>query len=143
MAIYTKIVTSDQEMDDALKVRREVFINEQHVPEDMEIDEHENICIHFVSYDEEQPVAAGRLRPIEEGGKVERICVLKNYRKHGLGLQLMQMIEEAAKDRNISKLILNSQTHAENFYVKLGYEPISEVFMDAGIPHVKMQKQLS
>jgi predicted GNAT family N-acyltransferase len=142
MTISTKVVSTDKEFDDALKVRREVFIDEQHVPEEMEIDEYENQCIHFISYDGALPVAAGRLRNINEGGKVERICVLKDYRKHGVGNLLMKTLEETAKEQKISTLLLNSQTHAENFYLKLGYTPISEVFMEAGIPHVKMQKDI-
>jgi predicted GNAT family N-acyltransferase len=142
MAITTKIVSSEKEYEDALAVRSTVFIQEQKVPAAEEIDEHEKSCIHFVSYDGNEPVAAGRLRFIAEGGKVERICVLKEYRKHGVGQQLMKLLEAEAKEKEINHLILNAQTHAEKFYLNLGYKSISDVFMEAGIPHVKMKKAL-
>jgi predicted GNAT family N-acyltransferase len=142
MTFMTKAVTNEKEYEDALKVRREVFIDEQNVPEDLEIDEYERDCIHFISYDNTKPVAAGRLRKIDEGGKVERICVLKPYRKHGVGINLMKTLEATAKEQKIPELILNSQTHAEKFYLKLGYQPISDVFMEADIPHVTMKKTI-
>ncbi|OZM58290.1 GNAT family N-acetyltransferase [Lottiidibacillus patelloidae] len=142
MALVTKLVSTEKEYEDALLVRREVFIDEQNVPEDLEIDEYEKDCFHFISYDETKPVAAGRLRKIAEGGKVERICVLKPYRKHGIGINLMEALEATAKEQNIPQLILNSQTHAEKFYLKLGYQPVSDEFMEAGIPHVKMKKSI-
>ncbi|BDG48349.1 MULTISPECIES: GNAT family N-acetyltransferase [Parageobacillus] len=128
---------------DALLVRRIVFIEEQHVPEEEEIDEFEQEATHFVLYDGEKPVGAGRLRTIDDGvGKIERICVLPQYRGRGAGKQLMEMIEMFAKEQGIRKVKLNAQTHAEPFYQKLGYHTVSDVFMDAGIPHVTMVKSL-
>lgn len=128
---------------DALHVRRTVFIEEQHVPEEEEIDEFEQDATHFVLYDGEKPVGAGRFRTIDDGvGKIERICILPQYRGRGAGKQLMETIEMFAKEQGIRKVKLNAQTHAEPFYQKLGYDTVSDVFMDAGIPHVTMVKSL-
>lgn len=128
---------------DALFVRRTVFIEEQHVPEEEEIDEFEQDATHFVLYDGEKPVGAGRFRTIDDGvGKIERICILPQYRGRGAGKQLMETIEMFAKEQGIEKVKLNAQTHAEPFYQKLGYDTVSGVFMDAGIPHVTMVKSL-
>ncbi|WP_019123424.1 GNAT family N-acetyltransferase [Brevibacillus massiliensis] len=141
-----RVVRSAQEKQDALKVRRIVFIDEQQVPEDLEIDEHDEDSadtLHFVAYREGQPVAAGRLRSYGEGtGKVERIAVLKSERGTGMGRQIMLAIEEAAARQGFKSLKLNSQCHAQPFYEKLGYEPFGDVFEDAGIPHIAMKKQL-
>jgi predicted GNAT family N-acyltransferase len=127
--------------NDALLVRRTVFIEEQHVPEEEEIDEFDQEATHFVLYDEGKPVGAGRFRIVDQGlGKIERICVLPQYRGRGAGKLIMEKIEQFAKEQGIPKVKLNAQTHAEPFYQKLGYETVSDVFMDAGIPHVTMVK---
>ncbi|NUK28809.1 GNAT family N-acetyltransferase [Parageobacillus sp. VR-IP] len=128
---------------DALLVRRIVFIEEQRVPEEEEIDEFEQEAMHFVLYDGEKPVGAGRFRLIDNGlGKIERICVLPSYRGRGAGKLIMETIEQFAKKQGVPKVKLNAQTHAEPFYQKLGYQTVSDVFMDAGIPHVTMVKSL-
>ncbi|MCX8003080.1 MAG: GNAT family N-acetyltransferase [Anoxybacillus mongoliensis] len=126
---------------DALLVRRAVFINEQGVSEEEEIDAFENESVHFVIYDNDKPIAAGRFRTIEGIGKIERICVLPAYRGRGIGKRIMEAIEQYAK-QHVSKVKLNAQTHAEPFYKQLGYETISDVFLDAGIPHVTMMKTI-
>ena len=141
-----RIVTNEQEKQDALDVRRFVFIEEQEVPEDPEIDEFDEPgarTTHFVAYSEATPVGAGRFRTYKEGvGKVERVAVMKSQRGTGLGAQLMKGIEEEASRQGFGKLKLNAQCHAQRFYEKLGYEPVGEVFEEAGIDHIAMEKNL-
>ncbi|WP_078550680.1 GNAT family N-acetyltransferase [Litchfieldia alkalitelluris] len=136
------IATNENELKDAFAVRREVFVSEQQVPEELEIDEFDDTATHIVLYDNESPVGAGRFRIIDGIGKAERICVLASHRKHGAGRLIMDKIEDAAKEQELHKLKLNAQTHAEPFYLRLGYKTVSDVFMDAGIPHVTMIKEL-
>ncbi len=140
--MQVKVVRSKKELDDAFQVRHSVFVDEQKVPAELEIDEHENLAIHFVAYDEERPVAAGRFRILKETAKVERICVERSHRKTGLGQKLMDAIERHAYEQHLTKMKLNAQISAVGFYEKLGYQIISEEFMDAGIPHVTMVKEL-
>ncbi|UCZ51912.1 GNAT family N-acetyltransferase [Bacillus shivajii] len=135
-------VKTQQEKSDALSVRKVVFIQEQNVPEEIEVDEHEKESIHFVAYENGEPVGAGRLRILDGYGKVERVCVLKSMRGHGVGEALMKYLEQLAVQENVTQLKLNAQTHAEPFYLKIGYETNSDVFYDAGIPHVSMEKKL-
>jgi predicted GNAT family N-acyltransferase len=139
-------VRSEREMADALLVRRRVFIEEQQVPEEIEIDEHDRAgsgTEHFVAYAGDQPVGASRLRPYAPGvGKVERVAVLSSERGTGLGRQIMLAMEEAARRQGYRKLKLNAQTHAQRFYEKLGYTPVGEVFEEAGIEHIAMEKDL-
>ncbi|WP_099364873.1 GNAT family N-acetyltransferase [Fredinandcohnia onubensis] len=137
-----RIVTNNKERDDAYTIRKVVFVDEQKVPLEEEIDQFEDEATHVVLYDYNEPVGAGRFRVLDEYGKVERICVLTSHRKKGAGNLIMHKMEDIAKERGISKLKLNAQTHAENFYKKLGYETVSGLFMDAGIPHVTMVKEL-
>lgn len=140
--MIVKVVENQKEFNDALSIRRTVFIDEQNVPEDEEIDQHEEDAVHFVLYKENAPIGAGRFRVVDGYGKVERICVLEEMRKTGAGKQIMTGIEDFARKQQIRKLKLNAQTHAIPFYAGLGYEIISEEFMDAGIPHKTMTKNI-
>jgi predicted GNAT family N-acyltransferase len=135
-------VTKEQQLQDAFSVRKSVFVEEQQVPLEEEIDEFESSAAHFVLYDGELAVGAGRFRVLDGIGKVERICVLSSHRKGGSGKALMTAIEDFAKEQNIHELKLNAQTHAIPFYNKLGYEVVSEEFLDAGIPHRTMKKKV-
>lgn len=134
------IVKNEQELADAFEVRRTVFVHEQNVPEEEEIDQFENDSVHFVLYVNGKSAGAGRFRILEGIGKVERICVLKEHRNTGAGVAIMKKIEEYAASQGISALKLNAQTQAIPFYSKLGYEIVSEEFLDAGIPHKTMKK---
>ncbi|WNS76899.1 GNAT family N-acetyltransferase [Bacillus sp. DTU_2020_1000418_1_SI_GHA_SEK_038] len=140
--MIVKVVGNHQELQDALSVRKTVFVQEQQVPEEEEIDQYDDTAIHFVQYDGETPIGAGRFRIIDGIGKVERICVLKDKRKTGAGKMIMLKIEEYAKEHDIPSLKLNAQTHAIPFYSGLGYDIISEEFLDAGIPHRTMKKNI-
>lgn len=134
-------IVTNQQLDDAFFVRKAVFIDEQQVAVEEEIDEYEDCSVHFVLYnDQNQPVGAGRFRELDGYGKVERICVLPTYRQSGAGHNIMKAIEEYASQHGVQKLKLNAQTHAIPFYEKLGYHIISEEFLDAGIPHRTMVK---
>ena len=136
------IVKTEQELADAFEVRRTVFVGEQNVPEEEEIDQHESEAVHFVLYNEGNAAGAGRFRVLDGIGKVERICVLKESRNSGAGVAVMNKIEDYAKSQGITSLKLNAQTHAIPFYSRLGYETVSEEFLDAGIPHKTMKKTI-
>jgi predicted GNAT family N-acyltransferase len=140
--VNVEIVTTKEQLQDAFSVRRLVFVEEQQVPEEEEIDQYDDECIHFVLYNQEMPIGAGRFRNLDGIGKVERICVLSNSRGTGAGKLIMDKIEQYAKQNNYSALKLNAQTQAIPFYSKLGYEIISDEFMDAGIPHRTMKKYI-
>ncbi|WP_096155084.1 MULTISPECIES: GNAT family N-acetyltransferase [Bacillus] len=141
--LNVQLVSTEEQLEDAYKVRKIVFVEEQEVPLEEEIDEFENTATHFVLYDGEEPVGAGRFRVVDGYGKVERICVLPTHRtSRGSGRLIMSAIENFAVDQGVKKLKLNAQTHAEGFYAKLGYETVSDIFMDAGIPHVTMVKEV-
>jgi predicted GNAT family N-acyltransferase len=140
--VEVRVVSSEQELHDAFSVRKQVFINEQNVPEEEEIDQFEDEAVHFVLYNNGMPAGAGRFRTVDGNGKVERICVLKENRQSGSGKAIMDKIEEHAKKQGLPALKLNAQTQAIPFYEKLGYQVISEEFMDAGIPHRTMKKTI-
>lgn len=135
-------VVTDQQKEDAYSVRKLVFVEEQQVPVEEELDDFDHTADHFVLYDENKPVGAGRFRVADGKGKLERICILSSYRGKGAGAFIMKEIEKHAADNGFSTLKLNAQTHALSFYEKLGYHITSDEFLDAGIPHKSMEKTI-
>lgn len=135
------IATTDDEREDAFSVRRKVFVDEQKVPLNLELDELDETADHFVVYTESIPIGAGRIRESNIGiGKVERVCVLPEYRGKHIGVLVMQALEEHATNKGFNKVILNAQSYAVPFYEKIGYVITSPEFMDADIPHRAMEK---
>ncbi|WP_274655040.1 GNAT family N-acetyltransferase [Paenibacillus humicola] len=128
--------------NDAFRVRSAVFVGEQGVPPELELDELEDEAEHIVVYSGSRPIGAGRVRLVDGAGKLERICVLAEYRSQGIGQMIVRELESIARSKGAAKAKLNSQTHAEPFYAKLGYVTVSAIFMDAGMPHVTMVKEL-
>ncbi|MCD8508768.1 MAG: GNAT family N-acetyltransferase [Bacillus sp. (in: Bacteria)] len=137
-----RIAKTDQELKDAYFIRRVVFIEEQQVPEEIEVDEQEQEAIHFIAYDNGEPIGAGRMRLFDDYGKAERVSVLASSRKKGVGELIMKKMEETALVEGKSFVKLNAQSHAEPFYLKIGYETCSDVFYEADIPHVAMKKKI-
>lgn len=138
-----KIVTNEEELQQAYQVRKIVFVDEQKVTVEEEIDHLEEESTHFLVMNEnDEPIGAGRFRIVDNYGKVERICVLPQARSTGVGRSLMEAIEQHALSQGLEITKLNAQVQAIPFYKSLGYGIISEEFLDAGIPHQTMKKRL-
>ncbi|WP_416151123.1 GNAT family N-acetyltransferase [Salipaludibacillus sp. HK11] len=137
-----KVAKTKEELKHVYDVRRKVFVVEQGVPEEVEVDEKEQQSIHFIAYKEECPVGAGRLRIHGSVAKAERVCVLSDERGKGVGADIMRKMEVYSKENNLQSLKLNAQIHAEPFYKSLNYSTISDSFYEANIPHVTMEKNL-
>ncbi|MGJ5712287.1 GNAT family N-acetyltransferase [Staphylococcus auricularis] len=140
-----EIVTTKAQMEDVFKVRKAVFVKEQQVPLDIEIDEYEDEATHIVGYnDAEEAIACARFRPYSNDAtiKVERVAIASNQRGQGLGFQLMRFIEEQARNVGYTQAILNAQSHAQGFYERLGYQVTGIPFLEANIEHITMKKLL-
>lgn len=139
-------VTTEAELQECLAVRRAVFIEEQGVPEALEIDEWDVIggAQHLLVRQGGRAVACGRMRRYDDQtAKLQRIAVRQAGRGEGFGRRIVLGLEACAKEAGYKVAILDAQTQAEGFYKRLGYRTIStETFLDAGIPHVRMQKEL-
>ncbi|WP_182200012.1 GNAT family N-acetyltransferase [Paraliobacillus salinarum] len=135
-------VQNKKQLKDAFSVRTNVFVHEQQVPEAIEKDSLDQQATHFVGYIDNKPVAAARYRIELDYAKLERICVVKAFRGQSLGKELILHIEKSLLQKGVGKVKLGAQTHAELFYLKLGYQTASSVFLDADMPHVMMEKQL-
>lgn len=139
-----KIVKNQKMLNEALKIRKLVFVDEQKVPLAEEIDEYETTATHFLVHNKNnQTIATCRTRNYNDKKiKIERICVLKTYRGLKIGEKLVIFAEQDAKKHGFKIAILAAQTQALNFYKKLGYQICSEPFMDANIEHYLMEKSL-
>lgn len=134
-------IVSWEEAQSALRlIRQKVFIEEQRVPEDLEWDGTDKIATHLLGKEGNRPVACAR---ITSDGKLGRLAVLKEYRKHGWGSRLLKAAEQYLMEQKKPKLYLNSQANSYYFYFQSGYRPEEEMFWDANIPHIRMQKVLN
>ncbi|TYP74490.1 GNAT family N-acetyltransferase [Paenibacillus methanolicus] len=142
----TMQITRQEEFEEARAIRKTVFVDEQGVPLQDEFDAFDTLdgqCRHLLAYYEVQPVGTGRIRVVEGVGKLERICILAPYRKFGIGRGIIAALEDIAVEQGLKQVKLHGQTHAEGFYAKLGYRTASEAFMEDGIPHYLMLKDLA
>ncbi|MFD1426774.1 putative GNAT family N-acyltransferase [Kroppenstedtia sanguinis] len=143
MSFEIKTVTNQNELDQVMSIRFQVFVEEQKVPLSLEIDDWEETATHFLARSAGKPAGAARLRFLADSiGKVERVAVLPSQRKTGMGRALMQAIEEFAANHGVTLIQLHAQIQALPFYCKLGYQVTGEPFMDAGIQHRKMEKPI-
>ncbi|WP_409509362.1 GNAT family N-acetyltransferase [Bacillus spizizenii] len=139
-----KRITSEHDLHIAFDIRKAVFVEEQGCPVSDEFDEFDTLredCRHILVYHENEPVGTARVRIVDHAGKLERICILKPYRKFGLGKVIVDALERIVKEQGISAFKLHGQTQAAVFYEKLGYQTASEEFILDGIPHVLMTKK--
>ena len=127
---------------DAFKVRREVFILEQGVPEDLEIDEFDPVAIHVLACSDHSCVGTARLHINEGFGQIGRMAVLSPFRNKGLGRQIMRVLIETAKSKGVSSLMLHAQVSAIPFYERLGFIANGPIYDEAGIPHRNMMMVL-
>ncbi|MEO1772788.1 GNAT family N-acetyltransferase [Candidatus Enterococcus ferrettii] len=129
---------------DAVKIRHKVFIQEQGVPLEREIDKDEAYSIHFVLYTDEQNAAATvRLLPLNtQELKLQRMAVLKEFRGQKLGDALLQEAELFAKQQGFQQIRLDAQLSAQTFYKAHDYQTYGEAFQEVGIDHIHMKKDL-
>lgn len=130
--------------DEALDIRRIVFMEEQGVSYEEEIDGRDDSSYHLVAFDSDEPIACARFYAGEPGQFiVGRVAVLKEHRQRGIGHVMMRAIEDWAVDHGVRELRLSAQDPVIPFYLDLGYELTDEPgFMDANIPHHHMVLQL-
>lgn len=141
MSIRLTLGDWDSQREQARAVRYEVFVVEQNVPLALEWDEMDAQCVHALVFDDEgRAVATGRLLP---DGHIGRMAVRKSARGQGIGGLILEALIEQAKKRGDHAVALNAQTHAEPFYQRYGFVRDGEEFMEAGIPHIHMRRNLT
>lgn len=130
----------DELAQEATPIRHAVFVQEQGVPVDIELDEWDPLSLHAIARDGDgRAIGTGRLLP---DGHIGRMAVLRTARGSGAGTAILLALMDAARERGHREVVLNAQTHAASFYRRLGFVEEGDVFDDAGIPHIAMRRAL-
>ncbi|AUL16278.1 GNAT family N-acetyltransferase [Bordetella bronchiseptica] len=132
--------TWDRLREDATTVRFEVFVAEQRVPEDIELDDFDPLSVHAVAYGADgAPLGTGRLLP---DGHIGRMAVRKRARGLGVGGRILDALIEQGHGDGHRMLVLHAQSHARGFYEAHGFQAEGDEFVEAGIAHVAMTREL-
>ncbi|MFH8236097.1 GNAT family N-acetyltransferase [Streptomyces sp. NPDC018321] len=148
-----RVAEDPADLEMCFAVRKEVFVAEQQVPEDIEYDAYDAVAVHVLAVRADGvPLGTGRLLHGEAAaaktggeaavGSLGRLAVTRDARGQGVGAALVRAGEEAARARGLTAVDLHAQTHALGFYERLGYEAYGPEFPDAGIPHRAMRRAL-
>ena len=127
------------------QIRQEVFVQELNVSSQIETDENDclnDVCDHFLIRIDGHDMGAVRIKKEKMEIIIQRFCLLKQYRHHGYGRDVLAYLETFYKNQGYYRIVLDSKYHVWHFYEKCGYCKISDVFMEANVEHVKMQKEL-
>lgn len=137
-----KRVKTTHGIDDAFFIRTEVFVREQHVPEEIELDEFDKTAEHVVAYLDGKAVGCGRLILNGIKARIGRVAVLKENRRCGIGKKICIELMNMAAENGAECIVLDAQVTAAGFYKKLGFAEAGDKFMEAGIEHIQMVKSL-
>jgi len=131
------IVNWSDKQAELTSVRRAVFIEEQNVPESIELDGLDPDCFHVLASDTKgRPVGTARM---DGKGKIGRMAVLHDYRRRGIGRKMIQALMDYGRKNSITDFHVSSQINAIGFYRKMAFEPFGEEFIEAGIKHINMK----
>ena len=138
-----QLARTDADRQTCFTIREAVFIAEQNVPADLELDEYDAAATHFLLRDADgAPLGTARLLDKAGVAKIGRVALLKDARGRGLGRLLMQAVLDEARRQGFREAVLDSQTYAIPFYERLGFVAEGDEFDDAGIPHYRMRRPL-
>ena len=121
---------------EAKRIRFAVFVEEQGVPAELEMDELDAQCLHALAYSDGRAIATGRLLP---DGHIGRMAVLKDWRGRGAGRAMLRRLIDAARERGDREVLLSSQVHAIGFYRAEGFAAEGAAYEEAGIAHQAMR----
>ena len=134
-----KTIKTKSELEISFRIRTLVFCDEQKISKEIEFDNLDHLCEHFLVYKEETPIATGRVRLKDNNlYKIERVAVLSNYRRSKVGSLLMREIIKIYSGLKDTKIILHSQLAVHKFYKNLNFSPYGKQFLEDGIPHIAM-----
>ena len=142
--VYLKQITSAAELGQAQQIRRQVFVEEQGIPAELEYDEADRTATHVLAYQAERAVATGRLLIEEDGlGILGRIAVVARVRGQGIGGQVVRQLEQCAAAAGVQRLTLHPHAYLEKFYTDLGYQTVAGGESTVGPHHlILMEKWL-
>ncbi|MDH4269468.1 MAG: GNAT family N-acetyltransferase [Dehalococcoidia bacterium] len=138
-----KLVTGDVELREALEVRRQVFVRGQGISEDLVFDAHNREALHVVAKDGERVIGSARVQFLANNqAKLERMAILKRYRRKGIGRQILLFLDAVLKCKQVQQVIIHAQLEVIPFYKSCGFDQVGLPFQEAGIKHIEMRRQL-
>jgi len=138
-----KLATSDRELKEAFEVRKKVFVEEQGISEDLELDGHDSEALHTVVKDGKRVIGTARVLFLATNqAKLERMAILKPFRRQGIGRGIVSFLNEELRNRQITQIVLHAQCPVAAFYKSCGFVESGSPFFEAGIKHIKMQRRL-
>jgi predicted GNAT family N-acyltransferase len=138
-ALQIEVLPWEQARGHAAPIRFAVFVEEQGVPLDVELDEMDEMSLHALAFHNGNPVGTGRLLP---DGHIGRMAVLKAWRGQGIGARILGRLMDEARARGDRDVVLSAQVGAIAFYRRYGFVEEGAEYMDAGIPHRQMRRSL-
>jgi len=136
-------VTGDDELRQAFEVRKQVFVREQGISEDLVFNGHDNKALQMVVKDGERVIGSARVKFLAGNqAKLERMAVLKHYRRKGIGKEMLLFLDGVLKDKQVKQVIIHAQLEVVPFYKLCGFNELGLPFQEAGIKHIKMCKQV-
>lgn len=141
--VVVKLVETEPELDSAMQVRFRVFVSEQGVPPEEELDEADATATHAIALVGGQVVGTGRLLLSGgDDGRIGRMAVDLDWRRRGIGSLILSFLEETALAEGAQRVTLHAQEYVKAFYAAHGYREHGSTFLEANIPHVEMCKEL-
>ena len=138
-----KLVENQAELEGALAVRNRVFVQEQQIPAEEEIDAADGSAVHAIAMADGIVIGAGRLVLQGDGsGKIGRMAVDREHRRKGIGGRILELLECEGRVRGCAVATLHAQEYIKDFYCRRGYSEFGEPFLEVDIPHVAMRKTL-
>ena len=136
--IHVRTVSSKSELKRAFAIRLRVFVKEQGVPQEIELDRDDPRAMHLLAIDSGKAVGTARIVMRRGNAKIGRMAVLKSYRRKGVGTRLLKRAVQMARRTGAKKIYLHAQVPVIGFYENLNFRCLGPVFDEAGIPHRKM-----
>ena len=137
--LQIELMPWERAREHATPIRFAVFVEEQGVRREIELDEMDERSLHAVAFMDEKAVATGRLLP---DGHIGRMAVLKSWRGRGIGGAILARLVERARQRGDQEVVLSAQVHAAAFYRAHGFVEEGAEYLEAGIPHRDMRRRL-
>jgi predicted GNAT family N-acyltransferase len=140
--IEVHVAATKAEIDNCIRLRMTVFVEEQGFRPSEEVDAHDSTdAVHALATIDGVPCGAARFIFVEKDlAKIQRMAVIDDVRGKGVGRELLAFLEREARSRGATRFFLWAQLHARPFYEKSGYAASGEVFDDGGSPHIRMDK---
>jgi predicted GNAT family N-acyltransferase len=135
-----RLVDWREASDTLARIRTTVFVGEQNVPPELEMDGRDGECTHALAESSAgEPIGTGRLMP---DGRIGRMAVLASWRGRRVGAAILEALMAEARRRGFRETYLHAQSHASAFYARHGYVAEGDEYLEAGIPHIGMRAKL-